>query len=459
MIRLFHVYLPGRILLLAASEGILTAATMFTAAFLALGADAKLSITYEGGLLKFGIAVAVCMLSMYYHDLYDVLLLHSPGQVMPRLIRVLGTVCLVLAVLYYLWPAIELKRNLLFTWLLMLAVFLAGARELFLALNRSSHFSQRVLFLGDGPLAGALAREIEQHPQLGLKVVSCVGEPGDECKEKAPAWSGDGNELIRIVENLRVTRLIVTMKDRRGNLPLEALLHLKAEGVRVEDAADLYEAITGRVPVASLRLSWLLFSDGFRISHPILIYKRALSLGGSVLGLLLAWPLMLLIAIAIKLDSPGPVIFRQARAGKDRRLFTLYKYRSMYQDADETRPAEANDRRCTRVGRWLRRTRLDELPQLWNILRGDMYFIGPRPFLPNVEDDLARQIPFYSQRWAIKPGATGWAQVQRGYCVSVEDNVEKLGYDLFYIKNISVGLDFLILFQTSKILLLGRGGQ
>ncbi|MGH8323240.1 MAG: sugar transferase, partial [Steroidobacteraceae bacterium] len=169
---------------------------------------------------------------------------------------------------------------------------------------------------------------------------------------------------------------------------------------------------------------------------------------------------MVLIAIAVRLDSPGPVLFHQKRAGRQGKVFELYKFRSMHENSDAgTKPAEEEDKRFTRAGRWLRRTRLDELPQLYNILAGDMDFIGPRPFSSEMEADLTNRIPYYTQRWNIKPGATGWAQVQRGYCSSLQDNIEKLSYDLFYIKNVSIGLDCLILFQTVKILLLGRGAR
>ncbi|HET6198776.1 MAG TPA: sugar transferase, partial [Candidatus Acidoferrales bacterium] len=173
-------------------------------------------------------------------------------------------------------------------------------------------------------------------------------------------------------------------------------------------------------------------------------------------------PIMALVAIAIRLDSPGPAIFKQERIGEGGKPFTLFKFRTMVDGADRDnnhRPAEKTDKRFTRVGKLLRRTRLDELPQLINIVRGDMYFVGPRPFVPNQEQECLEKIPYYRQRWAVKPGATGWAQINRGYCATIEDNKEKLAYDLFYIKNISVGLDLLIMFQTIKILLLSRGSR
>jgi len=252
----------------------------------------------------------------------------------------------------------------------------------------------------------------------------------------------------------------VAMRDRRDRLPVEQLLNLKTSGTVVRDGNDLYEAVTGKVPLESLRLSWLLFSPGFRLSKFTLIYKRSFSLLLAVLGLLLTLPLMFIIGFIIRIDSPGPIIFRQLRVGKDGKTFTLYKFRSMHHSTipEQTiQPAHASDTRFTRVGRWLRRIRLDELPQLYNMLRGDMHFIGPRPFVPEQEEHFAAQIPFYSYRWTVKPGATGWAQVNGGYCSTHEDNIQKLAYDLFYIKNLSVGLDFLIMVKTIKILLLTRG--
>jgi lipopolysaccharide/colanic/teichoic acid biosynthesis glycosyltransferase len=194
----------------------------------------------------------------------------------------------------------------------------------------------------------------------------------------------------------------------------------------------------------------------------MLVYKRIFSIVLSLVALVFALPLMAIIAIAIRLDSRGPAIFRQKRMGRGGKIFTLYKFRSMHEGADRgggPHPAQQNDPRVTRVGRWIRPPRLDELPQLYNILRGDMYFVGPRPFVPVEEEKLLEQIPFYAQRLTVKPGATGWAQVHRGYCATLEDNIEKLEYDLFYIKNASVGLDVLTVLTTLKILLLGRGGR
>jgi exopolysaccharide biosynthesis polyprenyl glycosylphosphotransferase len=337
------------------------------------------------------------------------------------------------------------------------------SRELFFALLRSPRLADRAILLGEGPLAKAVANEIEKRPELGVRLSGYVGETsGASVSLNRLRRLGGLEELVPLVSQARVDRIIVAIDDRRGKLPVTQLLQLKTQGVLIQDGADFYEISTGKVPLQALRPSGLLFCEGFRPAPGTLLCKRAISLMFSALALLLSLPVMLVIALAIRLDSPGPTIFRQPRVGKDGRLFTLFKFRTMYVGADsdgQPRPVQHKDDRITRVGRWLRRCRLDELPQLFNILRGDMYFVGPRPFVPNQEEQLAGQIPFYSQRWVVKPGATGWAQIHRGYNATVEENREKLAYDLFYIKNMSVGLDLLILFQTAKILLLGRGGR
>jgi exopolysaccharide biosynthesis polyprenyl glycosylphosphotransferase len=272
---------------------------------------------------------------------------------------------------------------------------------------------------------------------------------------------GDLRLLDALLKRHQIQRIIVATENQRA-LSGVPLLMAKANGVIVDNGQEFYEAVTSRVDLNSLRPSMFLFFQGFRFRPFMKIYKRAASLVLSSVGLLLMLPIMAAIAIAIRLDSPGPVVFRQRRVGMGGKPFTLYKFRSMYDGADiegQSKPAKLNDPRCTSLGKWLRRTRLDELPQLFNILRGDMHFIGPRPFAVDEEEYLAREIPLYSTRWAVRPGATGWAQVRRGYNETIQDNVEKLTYDLYYIKYVSVGLDLLILLESVKILLLGRGAR
>jgi sugar transferase (PEP-CTERM system associated) len=420
-------------------------------------------LEYGNGLLKIALASTVCLLCMYYYDLYDSSILTNLREVLSRLVQVLGTVCLILALLYYAYPAVGLDIRIFLGGILLVGLLLAGWRRVFSAVSRSPRLAERAVLVGEGPLATSLAAEIERRPELGLRLTGYVGSRDASCGAvKGLPCLGSLEDLAEVVTPRRIGRVIVTMADRRGRLPVAPLLRLKTRGVQVQDGAEVYEAATGKVPIDSIRPSWLIFSQGFRVSPWMLLYKGSFSFILSLVALALCLPLVALIALAIWLSSGSPVIFRQTRIGKNGRPFTLYKFRSMRNGADRDgspKPAQRNDARCTRVGRWLRRTRLDELPQLFNILRGDMYFVGPRPFVPKEEEEYLSKIPFYSQRWSVKPGATGWAQVQRAYCASVEDNAEKLAYDLFYIKHMSIGLDAFILFKTIKILLLGRGGQ
>jgi len=427
------------------------------------GSAAGYVLVYQDELLRSLLVVGVCMLCMHYYDLYDSLILFNRGQAITRVIQVLGSACMIIAFLYYFYPVVRLNQDLLMIWLVVAGFSLIAWRRLFLALNHSAHLTQKTLLLGAGPLSAQLADIIQSRPELGLRLMG-YAENEEAIVSKLPRTQrlGSSDELPTLLERHNIDRVIVTMENRRGRMPVEQLLSAKARGVVVEDGPVFFEAVAGRLDLASLRPTALLFSEGFRVSPLMTAYKRLASLLGALTGLIVTLPVMFAIAIAIRLDTPGPVIFRQLRTGKGGKPFTLFKFRSMLDGADadgKSRPAQENDARCTRVGKWLRRLRLDELPQLINILRGDMHFIGPRPFAVDMEEELERQIPFYSKRWTVHPGATGWAQVRKGYNETLEDNKEKLSYDLYYIKNLSVGLDFLILLETVKILLLGRGGR
>ncbi len=328
-------------------------------------------------------------------------------------------------------------------------------RKLFRHVSHWSAFQERVLIFGEGPVASELAGILNRRPELGHRLMCQVTEQSDRAADAAAS----ADELRRLVDLYNIRRVVVSMGERRGRLPVEYLLDLKEQGVMVQDGSELYENITGKLYLDALRPSMLLFSPVFEVSAFSLLSQRLIALVVSAAALLAMAPVMLLIAVAIKVDSRGPVIFRQKRVGLRGRLFTLYKFRSMRDGADGVRPAEHLDERFTRFGGWLRSTRLDELPQLWNILRGDMHLVGPRPFVPEQEEYLRAQIPFYKLRWSVRPGATGWAQVSRGYCTTLEDNADKLAYDLFYIKHFSLGLDLLVLFKTAKTLVLGRGAR
>jgi sugar transferase (PEP-CTERM system associated) len=276
-----------------------------------------------------------------------------------------------------------------------------------------------------------------------------------------PGVIGSIADVPRIVRTERVDRVVVSLADARGRLPVDQLLDMKLnDGVSFDHLASVYEEYTGKIAVENLRPSWFIFSDGFRKSAVLTTAKRVVDLTVGAIGLVLAVPLMAVIALLVKLASRGPVLYHQTRVGQHGRYFTVHKFRSMVTDAEAGTGAvwaQRNDSRITPVGRVLRRTRLDELPQLWNVLRGDMSLVGPRPERPEFVQSLTDQIPFYGQRHVVRPGLTGWAQVRYTYGASVEDAMEKLQYDLYYIKNMSLALDLFILFSTVKTILHRQG--
>jgi sugar transferase (PEP-CTERM system associated) len=307
-----------------------------------------------------------------------------------------------------------------------------------------------------------LARQMGTQQDFAYRLVGFVREADDVPTVRQHDILGSPKDIDRIVRSRHVDRIVVGLSDRRGRLPVEQLLRAKLSGVRVEDATTTYERLTGKILIDDLKPSWLIFSDGFRASRWTRFIKRMLDLSFSILLGLVTAPLMLLTAIAVKLESTGPAIYRQKRVGESGRVFLIYKFRSMRADAEQAgQPVWARDKdeRVTRVGRFIRVTRLDELPQLWNVMRGDMSFVGPRPERPFFVEQLAREIPFYMQRHAVKPGLTGWAQVKYRYGSTIEDAMEKLRYDLYYIKHLSVFFDLTIALDTVKVILFGKGAK
>ena len=370
--------------------------------------------------------------------------------------------CAVLSMIHVITPNLSIGRERFAFMLLLVSAVLAiwhfSLRMYFGVSSRRS----KILIMGTGPLARSLATEILRHREYGLQVCGFVDDDPALVGVSIvnPKVLGLSKELRRIVSDNDVDEVVVELQDRRGRLPVDELLSLKTRGVRVQEATSLYERVTGKISIENLKPSWMLFGDGFEVSRSVLIGKQIVSFSVSLLLLVLFLPLFPLIALLIKLDSPGPVFFRQERVGEDGKVFTLWKFRSMRKDAERnTGPvwAKAQDSRVTRVGRYLRRTRLDEVPQLFNVLKGDMSLVGPRPERPNFVDELSKTIPFYYLRHSVKPGVTGWAQINYGYGNSVEDAVEKLQYDLFYIKNVSWALDLLVLLHTIKTVLVRKG--
>jgi sugar transferase (PEP-CTERM system associated) len=323
---------------------------------------------------------------------------------------------------------------------------------------------ERILLVGTNDAAVELARELFERHDLGVKIVGFI-DP-DPARVGAPVLNpgviGTVEDIPAIVRARGVDRVVVSLSDARGKLPMDKLLEMKLDGVAFDHLTSVYEQYTGKIAVDNLRPSWLIFSEGFRKSRVQTALKRLIDIVGAGVGLIIALPIMAAVAAAVKLSSGGGVMYHQARVGLRGHVFTVHKFRSMRADAERQTGAvwaTPNDSRVTAVGRFLRRTRLDELPQLWNVLCGDMSIVGPRPERPEFVTTLTKQIPFYGQRHTVRPGLTGWAQVRYTYTASVEDAMEKLQYDLFYIKNRSIALDLFIAAKTVKTVLMQRGGQ
>jgi sugar transferase (PEP-CTERM system associated) len=413
-------------------------------------------------LWKIALVTGLCQVCFYYNDLYDLTVVHSSRELLIRLLQAAGAASIIIAVLYLLMPSLAIGNGIFVSSLVIFLLAIVAWRLLFNRLAYASQLEERVLIVGTGPTARIVAREIQTQHDFGYRVIAFIDDQPGGHGFLNPTLVGASEDIPRLVREYDVSRIIVGLSDRRGRLPISELLQAKLSGTRVEDATTTYERLTGKILIDDLKPSWLIFSDGFVVSRWTRFLKRLFDLGLASVVFVLAAPFTLLTALAVYLDSDGPILYCQERVGEHGRIFTVYKFRSMRVDAERPgRPVWASDRddRVTRVGRVIRLTRLDELPQLWNVLRGDMSFVGPRPERPFFVEQLEKEIPFYQQRHAVKPGLTGWAQVKYQYGSSIEDAMEKLRYDLYYIKHLSIALDLSIVFDTVKVILFGKGAK
>ena len=457
MIRLFNVYYPVRTLVLLIGEALIIWTSFLLGAVYELREDSYLVLNYEGGYLKIlGVTVLVLLCS-HWLDLYDTARLNTKGELYFRLLMVPGVLAFLLAGIAYVRPNYLLGSGSSAVGLIILTVALFGWRLGFTWLVQLPILVERVYVLGTGERAQRVVQGLRQNPEIGVEIASWTGK-----MEGAVTRDSVAAHLLEIVNKQKVHRVIVAMPDRRGTIPMRELLDLRMQGVKIEDATTWLEKISGKIEVENLYPSWLVYGQGFRRSTPFIVIRRVVSVIISLLGLTLALPLFPLIVLAIRLDSKGPVFYTQARVGKAGRVFNVVKFRTMRQDAEAANGpqwAGDHDPRVTRVGKFLRVSRLDEIPQLWCVLKGDMAFVGPRPERPEFIEWLSKEIPYYGVRHMVRPGLTGWAQVKYKYGSTVADAREKLQYDLFYIKNASIGLDLLIMFLTVKTVLLRRGAQ
>jgi len=455
VLRLFRHYVPAT----------LVGAVGADAAVVGLSVWAAVSLGFWPGVgqvwLKAIVIAAGSVFILHLANVYQVLQHGSRRDLVARLMPAVFAAAVVTAAVGFMIPAFRFGRAAFAVIFGLTILGLLAWRLAWMAVSHTERLRRRVLVLGLGA-----AKQLADMQDTGSQPFSILGflddapDAADHVGGRFPLL-GKSHDLLSLVEELQPDLILVALTDMRRAFPADDLLECRLRGLVVEDWPTFYEKQTGKVLVTNLRPSWLIFSDGFVKTHFTQATKRFADVTLAALGLALTLPFMALIAVAIKLDSRGPVLFRQRRVGQNGRIFVLNKFRSMTVDAEKAGAvwATRNDPRVTRVGRWLRLTRLDEVPQFFNVLIGHMSFVGPRPERPEFVRALQQQIPFYMTRHAVKPGITGWAQIRYRYAASFEDSLEKVQYDLYYIKNLSLLLDLLIIISTVQVVLFARGSR
>lgn len=453
MIKRFLIVIFGDILVAFMS--------LVTAYWLRLGEVPFLTHPEYHEIIRSGLFVVVLLFSSFLLEIYSALVEISLKESAVRIFLSLLTSFFILAGIFYLSDLNLYGRGVLSLSLILFGLLQFAWHYLFRLCSSLPGIVTRVLILGTGPLArqiGNLLSTKNNSCQLA-GYVNCSAEP-----VMVPYHQLIDSEtgLVDVVGRVNANKIVVSLSERRGVFPLQEVLGCKLSGVEVVDAPSFYEQMTGKLLLENITPSWFIFSHGFKVTSGLRLLKRLTDVFCALSGLLLVAPFLPIIALVIWLDSPGPVLFRQTRVGEGERIFTLFKFRSMRQDAENGTGAvwaTEKDPRVTKIGEFLRKSRIDEIPQLFNVLSGDMSLVGPRPERPEFVEKLKEVIPYYSERHYIKPGVTGWAQVKYPYGASVEDAIEKLRYDLYYIKNISLTFDILIIFETIKVVLFRRGGR
>jgi sugar transferase (PEP-CTERM system associated) len=453
---IFKKYYPIRHIVFFLGEGILI--------FFAIGS------TYfylEGGswavdmplLVSKAILVTITFqFCLYLFDLYDLSFSQALTDTVTRILRSFGIGCILLAGIYFTFPAIMISTKVFWLGCLITGGTIGLWRFVYAMILERQLFTQPVILLGSGTTAEKISAEIGKKKDSGYRIVAQVDNEPDK---RLRGLQADTRSLVQICRDSRAEKIIVTMDNQRGKMPIQELMACKLHGLQIVTGINFYEGLAGKVLVEKVNPSWIIFSEGFKIGRFNCLVKRLADITISFLGLVMSSPISLLTALIIKLESPGPVFYFQDRVGEKEKLFKVIKFRSMRADAEKDGPvwANQNDSRVTRFGRFIRKARIDEIPQMWNVLKGEMSFVGPRPERPVFVEQLAAKIPYYSLRHNVKPGITGWAQICYPYAASEEDALRKLEYDLYYIKNVSLRMDLGIIFMTAKTILFQRGAR
>jgi sugar transferase (PEP-CTERM system associated) len=439
---------------------------IIVALFLRLGMDGTIFQLYDNnGWLKILLATFICLIILYFYDLYDYTVINNRRELFLRLIQALGNAWALLALLFYFVPSMELGRGTSIFSILITLIFLLAFRSSIHFLTGHPDIGEKILIIGEGEIAIDTAQAVLTRRDAGYRIIGFITEDFETVKAHLPEarYLGSIGNLENILQNEKIDRLVIGLRERRDSFPADTLLRISLAGnVSIEEGTSFYERVTGKVHLDMLRPSWLIFS-GRKRDTPLKMFLREVTHRSlAIIGLIISLPIGIFTAILIKLDSKGEVFYRQERVGKNGRIFEVIKFRSMKSDAEADGNAvwaTSDDNRATRVGRVIRKIRIDEIPQFWNIIKGEMSFVGPRPERPQFVSQLAHEIPFYEHRHLTTPGLTGWAQIKYPYGASVEDARQKLQYDLYYIKNQTLILDLVIVFETIKTVLFGKGAR
>jgi sugar transferase (PEP-CTERM system associated) len=458
MIRFLNVYYPTRTVILLFCEALIVCGSFLVACLVILRSSTMDVLATNHGLLKIGVLTFLTILCAYYFDLYEPQQLSAPWEIYFRLLLVIGCLSLLLSLVIFMFPQMDIARYVLLLGLALVVTFLIMWRRAFEWISGKAMFHERVFVLGNGEIAANLITAIRNRKEAGMEVIE-FNSP----LLHSPEGSHSYHDAIERLTALKppIHRIVIAMEERRGELPVDDLLAMRMRGVEIEEVGNLLERLTGKLQLEGLRPSNLLFCEGFNMKQSLQLTQRLASFIVALIILLLFVPFFPFVALVIKLSSKGPIFFSQTRVGLDNKTFMVHKFRTMAVDAEAkgARWATKDDPRVTRVGGFLRKTRIDEIPQLWNVLRGEMSFVGPRPERPEFTSWLAEEIPFYNLRHMARPGLTGWAQVRYGYGATLAEAREKLSYDLYYLKHKSLGLDLLIMFETIKTIVRRRGAQ
>jgi sugar transferase (PEP-CTERM system associated) len=463
MTRIFRVFVPATAVVLLVSEILLITTAFVIAGYLILDVDPWVNLLYDGGLLNLIPVLITILVGMHFNDLYSQFYVKSRIVLLQQLCLVMGGAFVIQGMLSYVFPEMRVSVHVMAVGSGLAVVTIYFWRVLFSTFAINVMGRDSLLMVGGSPLLEDIARHLEEHPELGLAIAGYVDDahqPGDILR--GGKVLGNLPDLKEIVAATNPARIVVGMTERRNRMPVADLLELRFSGRIIEEAAAAFERVCGRVCLKELRPAQFIFSGDLGPRPQSLVVQTVLNRVAAAAGLIVASPLMALTALAVKFSSPGPVLYRQVRVGLDGAPFTVYKFRSMRVDAEAVTGAvvaSKDDPRVTRVGKVIRKLRFDELPQLFNTLKGDMSLVGPRPERPEFVRDLSLKIPYYRQRHCVRPGITGWAQVNFKYGETLEDTMTKLEYDLYYIKNMSFSLDTYIIFHTVKTMLLSRGAQ